>query len=97
MNSLIKVDFKVLNSDIITYPDGTEFIKLQGIVPMSEKKKESVLSGTYEIMEIFDKFSPEYEQITAIAKDVDVVKFSGYYNKYKFKPVTIDDVIKLKK
>lgn len=43
MKSLQNLTVKVLNIDIVKYQDGTEFLKLQGIVPMSEYRKNQFL------------------------------------------------------
>lgn len=96
MKSLQNLTVKVLNIDIVKYNDGTEFLKLQGIVPMSEYRKKSVLAGEYEIFDLFDKYCDEYDNICAIAKDVETVTFSGFYEKFKFKPVSLVSVEKKK-
>ena len=89
MKSLQNLTVKVLNIDIVKFQDGTEFLKLQGIVPMSDKKKENVLCGEYEVFELFDKYCEEYDKICGQAKDIETITFNGYYEKYKFKPVAL--------
>lgn len=89
MKNLKTLTVKVLNIDIVKFQDGTEFLKLQGVVPMNDKKKADVLAGEYETFDLFDKFCDEYEPICAEAKQVDTITFTGYYDKYKFKPVTL--------
>lgn len=94
MRSLTELKIKVLNMDIVTLTDGTtgekvELLKIRGIIPLSEKKKEKLLCGEFDIFEMYDRVCNEYEALMAEAKLVDTITFTGYYDKYKFKPVTL--------
>lgn len=89
MKSLSTLIVKVLNIDIVKFQDGTEFVKIQGIIPMSDKKKESVLSGEFETFELFDKWCDAYEPVCHKARSIETITLTGYYDKYKFKPVSL--------
>lgn len=94
MNSLKQIEVKVINIDIIKTKDGKEFVKIQGVTPLTDKEKEKILFGDCKIIELFEEFCAEFEEICADAKKVNTIVFSGYYENFKFKPVTIVKVNK---
>ena len=89
MNSLKQLEVKVVNIDIIKCKDGKEYCKIQGITPLTDKEKERILFGDCKTIEIFEEFCAEFEEICGNAKNVRSILFSGYYENFKFKPVTI--------
>lgn len=88
MNNLKNITIEVVNVDIIKSKKlKTEFLKLQGLVPIQENR--DVLFGDKEIIEIFEEYDDSFDEICANAKNLISVEFSGYYEKFKFKPVAL--------
>ena len=93
MNGLKETNLKLVNLDLVKFGDGTEYVHLQGLVPMSEKRKSEKLCGEYEFLEFYDKYEEAWDKLLAECKQVDTITFTGYYmkkdNKLKYKPCSI--------
>lgn len=88
MNNLKNIVIDVVNVDIIkSKKNNKEYLKLQGLVPIQENR--DVLFGNKEIIEIFEEYDNSFDEICANAKNLVSVEFSGYYDKFQFKPVAV--------
>lgn len=88
MNNLKNVVIDVVNVDIIkSKKNNKEYLKLQGLVTIDENR--DVLFGNKEIIEIFEEYEESFDEICANAKNLVSVEFSGYYEKFKFYPVSL--------
>lgn len=92
MNSLKDLTVNVLNIDCGKMKTGKEFVRIEGYYALPEKKRNSVLCGEFGIISIFDELTEEYEEVLGNAKKVDSIELKGYYENFKFKPVSITKI-----